>query len=375
MLKFEGPRRTSTDRLSSMSPRDYLDWCKAVTLEQYLAKSSGSEKLIGVRVDVVEGHPVPVVTDATKLKSFLVGQGASEEYAERAVERIRSGRQAEDHRNRWAAMDRRIENFRGAALKLCGPYGKRIAKVPVGVAFHPFLNAGAGFVPAGGDIVLLNVGIDDILSWAQFVQCRRQAAYHSAEKDDSNFLEVPAEVRQLARSVFGTQITVNADNIREKVNGDCTGEARGSAELMRGVMEAFIILHEFGHIARGHTDAARNWIPDSMLSADLLIERRAIERGFEFEADAFALDALCGVYLDGLTDRPKRAIIEIAVADLFGFMFLGSEADGGPPELLDHPTAKDRKERLVGVDPRYPTSVQEEDARYMRERFAALFEE
>lgn len=100
------------------------------------------------------------------------------------------------------------------------------------------------------------------------------------------------------------------------------------------MIEAFTMLHECGHIAKGHLETLRTWRPEGTLSAEEKADRYRQIRAFEFEADAFACRALRSL------DRDGKALVEPLLI-LFSMMRL-CEGRSSPALVSTHPTAAAR---------------------------------
>ena len=104
----------------------------------------------------------------------------------------------------------------------------------------------------------------------------------------------------------------------------------------------FILLHEFGHIALGHTKTLRRWQPEHELSRAKLVARRAEMREFESAADLFAVQHFPppAMRRSGSTLKPAYDLLVPVLAALFGLFRLGEQ----PRRDVhgDHPPAAER---------------------------------
>lgn len=359
MLKFRmtSQRDDGTRRLvARMSPTEFLDWYKIRALDEWVTNANRAADDVGSRVEAVDGVAALTITDAAKHQDSLTECGVPRD----SVLRLRgfSGA-AEVERATHTAIEAEVRVLARVALEMCGPHQERLRDVPVGVVYQSYLNAGAGSVPGGGDVVTIHKDIFAINVWSR---------YFGLHYSQGAPLEEQYGFLCFARKAFGSHdrsVFYPAILFETAIMLAVTSEEpKFFADLAKLVVQLFVILHEFGHIACGHTDTARTWSPESALSKEALLRRRAIERRFEFEADDFAIDVLFGKYLDcGRVDRPFAMV---TLRQFFRFLELGTERvfDGQtgagevivvrrsePLELRTHPPPAERGVRISGEKP------------------------
>jgi len=215
--------------------------------------------------------------------------------------------------------------------------------VPVGVAMLDYLNAGACPVPAGGNAIVMNLGLAFFFDFFILVIQTQQAHGGSPPPD------ALAELSRLAKAIFGDsrnrQEFVTAFPRSLQADGDIMFQAR--IKMARACL--FVLLHEYGHVALGHTDQLRKWPHLGSLPPNERRKYLATMRGWEFEADRFALDTLAGKMAAPGSPLPGPKTIRLTITDVFGIM---AQADGlrsveSPDDT--HPLPKQRLFRLIGV--------------------------
>ncbi len=99
----------------------------------------------------------------------------------------------------------------------------------------------------------------------------------------------------------------------------------------------FVVLHEFGHIALGHTDKLREWIRDKQSFSDPKIFETM--RSYEFAADEFAVDAVLRN-----PQVEQNTLLHYLPSFFFLLHFADEDSESG---LCGHPPGLDRLKRVM----------------------------
>ena len=165
-------------------------------------------------------------------------------------------------------------------------------QVPVGFAHTKLLEAGAIPVPSGGNVVLISTKIQMVRHWlaclAAILDLEPLKSRASARVcySDSEKRKIIRLLPDLAQSITDAQpfakLLLLTQTILPILN-------EFEIQLAGQLMEQFIILHEFGHIALGHTDRIREFRKHGTAISN---EEIQVRLQLELEADRFAGDAL-----------------------------------------------------------------------------------
>jgi len=232
---------------------------------------------------------------------------------------------------------------RDVALKLWGPGHEHLQAVPVGVPMIDYLNAGAHPVPNGGNAILMNFGLCFLHDY--FISFLQTQQRHAGSLPPGAI----GGLARLAKAIFG-----DPENRTEFLPAfprslQADAEIALQSRIKMALACLFILLHEYGHIALGHTDELRKWPRLYRLAASELQEYCGVMRGWEFEADRFAFDVLSGKMAVPGTPLPGTRTLNMVMSDVFGIMALaiGSKTAESPDDT--HPLPKHRVFRLCGV--------------------------
>ena len=236
-------------------------------------------------------------------------------------------------RSRYRAVKTKVDN----AASLSGVDRQGLKNVPVVLGGDWEFNAWA--CPAGeyGDFIMVNWGFMHSYTYAAMFIEALDEARQASEAGEARGI-VASSMIWMAASALGYE-ALQYDNLslphseRDRI---WQSVQRPSGRLAHAiaVIDAFTMLHECGHIAKGHLKARRNWQLDEILTAKDRAERHEQMRAFEFEADAFACDILRSV------DRDGRAYVEPLLI-LFSMMRL-CEGRSSPSLVSTHPAAAAR---------------------------------
>lgn len=348
-----------------MQPNKYVELCCDIALREACNKFDQMSPLTRGIVEhrIAQGVLYQEIIDEHKYVAlFMAAADVNEVEASRLANLFRQTGSLEwNLRRRWI-VESRVNKMRTLALYLCGAtYRTTLKDVPVGISWQPYLQGGAGAVPAGGNIVLLHIGIDALPKFAAWMLSDEQS--DSEQSGDTSKID---RLRRWARHSLGTEYSSGGAQFQVQGHFD-----RRLTTAYTELMMIFLILHEYGHIVHGHTATSRRWEPDDRLSPEGRLQRRALQRQFEYEADRFAVDALRGIYIHNTTADMKRPQQEAALRMLFYFLAIGCEPFDESPDLLTHPPSLDRLKRIYRGDP-YTEEEVERESEMMHEAIKSL---
>lgn len=180
-----------------------------------------------------------------------------------------------------------LMRLRDRCIDLVGDRHRGLKGVPVGIAPIPLFNAGAGAVPSGGEIVILNEGL-----WALDTILAHFESVTSTGGVDFTHRAIP--LSDIVRALSGGSPVAGID---QRPFLDPAKEE--NLARIRFFLLMFVLLHEYGHISLGHVETLRQWPPDSSLNREELLLRRAEMREWEHAADRWAASLIAHVCKTG----------------------------------------------------------------------------
>jgi hypothetical protein len=165
----------------------------------------------------------------------------------------------------------------------------RLRTVPVDTLPWHYFDAGAGPAPGHGDVILITSWLAFLGLWVEWVECFFFGRFGPV--GDNELVRIVPMGKALAGALLGVvplQILEKCDQELEQRLGSRRDKPR--AGFYMNIMRAFVVLHEFGHVALGHTDQLRQWRAKDELSHDEQIARSEEERECESAADSFAIE-------------------------------------------------------------------------------------
>jgi hypothetical protein len=189
-----------------------------------------------------------------------------------------------------AFRGRFIDVLREMALTVMGPDHADVEQIPVGLLPTRELNASAIATPRGGVVIVLNHGLIAQLAYV----CRCTLAFISWQSDDPFCREAPQGA--YAAALVGLAEYVNTSDLnclaRHKValRFPSLSDYDEMTYTVSQLAELFILLHEYGHVVRGHlqTDTLRPafgvGLPD--------LQEYTNSEAQAFEADEYAIEQL-----------------------------------------------------------------------------------
>lgn len=326
MLTFGAIDRERWYEVATLSPNDYLRWWVRHTFETHIHAYEVMEKL-GLRAVLRETY---VEIECTDHSLFLASLPAEMEAEARAhlLKRMRE----------WTPRDPgdALSRF---CLGLCDvDEERRLRNVPVGFAAVPWFNAGAGPVPAGGEVVLLQDGL-----WGL-----EYALAHFKALTDSNGDKWSIHSRALIDWVRVFNKVPSTVPVSDPPSFGESDE-RGFQALVE-ILLSFVLLHEYGHILLGHVDGLRSAPPEWTLSQDQLRRQRVSMRQAEIAADVWAVRKLQRAF------KGNANWSLILLVHLFAFLHVAAScAPATDPRLASHPSARRRLRAVLGaIQPSIP---------------------
>lgn len=226
----------------------------------------------------------------------------------------------------------------------------RLDDVPVVIGGDWEFNAGACPAESYGDFIMVNFGIIHAYSYAAMFFEMLEELKDAAEKGQSSGV-ITSSMIWMAASALGYE-TFQWDNLMLPMSEhdrlwNVLQHPSDQLKHAISVFDAFVMLHECGHIACGHTDRLREWLLDKNPSESERLEQFRQMRAMEFEADRFACESICS------QGRPGRECFH-ALLILFSMLRLCEDGRNPHKSLTStHPCAADRFRRSLkkfGVD-------------------------
>jgi hypothetical protein len=327
---------------SSMTPEQYLRFVQAAAEKSQLDRFRRNDEVSGLRTESVSGIPYAQIEDEGRYRRFLE---TSRHLTTHDVDQILvKEKEAEKlFLEGLAQYSTRLLNADEFAKSLLRQEATKLVGVPLGVAPLTYLYGGAMPVPAGGNIVVISVSFFSLLYWMTWISLLLQGL-----KDTKHLRRLCAALPDLARHIVGDSPATGQFMYFgwSVVGSDALTDDKTNRRVW--LAEVFLILHEYAHILKGHTDAMRDWIPEESLREEQLLERRELQRRLEFEADAFAADALKGVLFSPPLD-PGTVYEEVidALNRLFLLFHFAESESHAAPKGSTHPPAVERWKRVL----------------------------
>ncbi len=192
-------------------------------------------------------------------------------------------------------------------------------------------NAFACRGPFGAPIVVYNKVL--ILIQGFFIRSLLAFAYPDSDVSTKRFSSADhAETILLLAAIAAGSPLVRGKDIR--TTALMSGDVPVEAATLSQALESFIVLHELGHIVKGHIDDCGF---RAVTLGDTTIEAYSLSRDQEFEADLFAADAI-------FRKTTKKASLSLTAGLLFRFFDLIERITRSTPTT--HPAALARWERI-----------------------------
>jgi hypothetical protein len=232
-----------------------------------------------------------------------------------------------------------VKAFRGAAAKAIRDYAQTflsahqeyLRAIPVGMLFTRELNGYVTKTPRGGAVIILDKGI--VFTMGLVARCMLALTSWSSSKPYCRD-HAPADFVAAIICLAYFEMTADYRYLNRIKVRDCPSIEAWDMKSVKvaALLEAFALLHEYGHIACGHLKSAK---PGKGRQISRL-------RAREFEADEFAFKRL--------SSKLDPRAVGIAAVTFFRFLDLIEHLAHGCPRATDtHPAARARWQHLLKV--------------------------
>ncbi len=347
MLGFAKGTEEVWDSVNTLNPDDYVAAMRYKAaqheLDSWNEVGTGAEASIDENGDI----EIKIVDEEAYLQTLMADHGIDITMAQLiATNKKRGDESLKVFRNR-------IKQLASYVLRWTGKYATKLEKVPVDVLQDVDPNAGACPVPGGGDVIFVNEGFHHLRMWhiwnvisanvpekwdgpiPTYELFKMRVAPHVLHPKSESF-RLTEELYKSASAEI-EEHKLDRAYVRQRLSDYVTSTLQ------------FLLLHEFGHVALGHTYEARDWPKSQIRLSDsernLLIQRMHV---FEFEADRFAVEAFVSeIKKQDDSDIRRRMIYALMTnfADFFLLIEFGNlEFFQAPQESgrCTHPASIDR---------------------------------
>jgi hypothetical protein len=263
---------------SSAPPLEYLRLRQRADLAAAAVRWNRTFADKGIRFLVHDFAIVAYMSDSQRLASYLAPLG-EEVVSNILANNSQSGRVLLDLLNHPLLTF--AEHLRNEVISaLPDAWRERLKDVPIGITPSHYWNAGAEFVPGGGDIITLNVGLQYLPAWNRYIL--RKGEGLDPDQEAIN------EMGRHAALITGYADVDHAEG-EFAVHGFAAGalDELGDDEYLSFLYTtqiSWVLLHEIMHVLRGHTDELRR-NPHEVPKVEIL-------RIMELEADTLTLPFL-----------------------------------------------------------------------------------
>lgn len=236
-----------------------------------------------------------------------------------------------------------IETLRRAALDIIRDDRRLVDQVPVGLLPTLELNACAIATPRGGAVIVLDHGV-----MGQLALVLRCALAFITWYDHTPFCRDSPQ-RAYAEALIGLArfcVTGSVDGMaqhRETLSFPSLGDYDNETMTFSFLMQVFILLHEYGHVVRGHLSANR--LRPAFAGRCPRLREYTKSEVEEFEADEYAVRQLLRA---GIAKGLRSTDVAWVVGLLFKFFDLCELVTTPAAKFRErtHPPAVDRWERV-----------------------------
>ncbi len=376
---------SQTDDVKSLStlsatPLEYLAQHRECRLRTYAETWNKRLSKDGLCLAVRNSQCVFEIAEPKKYQDYLKLVGdLSEHEVDKVVDEF--PQVSERFARIQAANRKHVQELATELVPHLGPDAARLSSVPVDTIPGGYFNAEAEPVWGGsGDIVLLNDELSFLPAWERLT-VHFNAEYNKLQLPDLHnlsFADLPIQFQRAAtfKLAFADYLINGELDFHVLMQALRFLNIESSSEDVDILVSWFaneilkyVLLHEFGHIARGHTDECRAWLQsDRSLTNEQLLRRSARRREFEFEADRFAMLYIKRKYDEDMKDQevdsaqmamginvvlPPETLAYMAsithLFELFNTAETARKAKGKhePPELRTHPGPFERLEKVL----------------------------
>jgi hypothetical protein len=263
-----------------------------------------------------------------------------------------------------------ISELKKAALRITGDDEARLTAIPVGLLPTQELNACAVATPMHGAVILLNHGVIAQL----MLVCRCAVAFVTWHSDEPFCRDAPqwAYARALialARYVVTGDSRLLSEHL-ETLRFPSLSDYDKTTIAFTEMMELYILLHEYGHVIRGHLKESTLRTAFSGRLPDVM-EYTKTERE-EFEADEYAVTRLIQY---GKNGGLRASDVAFSTGLVMKFFELCDNVESilGSLEPRTHPPASERWARIKNISrlSAFPGAL----AGSLDQAFQAIFDE
>lgn len=336
MLGFAFAEYTKSANRHGLSPTEFALHVQRRSIEVAASQINEISESSGVCAAVVDGNLCIRVTDGVTAHRALRRAGLSNEEVEELT-RTLTANPSED----WS-------NFRGLVAQIhnyCRPVLDDeipvFSETPVVACALSFFNAGASPAPGTGNIITINIGLFESALWPLALERTLEGKQLGLTKRQRQ--EIAAMLPALAVVLMEGADAMYRDPALLTVTSDVAALVGGreiKVTPLTGFSQAFVLLHEYGHIIKGHTDEIRDWPPAGELISQRHTDLLARSRSMEFEADAFASER-CERLFGGDATRTGLMLLFL----LFHAHWHLTKQK--PAELRTHPPPRERYEAAM----------------------------
>ena len=337
MLGFAAYTGHGTAAWASLSPQQFALQYQRVSAERLCAEINHSSPSSGLSALLMDGVVHLRVKDREALRrSLSEGVGLSHRAAEQVLELF----EAHGADEGWRGFDALIAESRRMCAPVLLDHAAIFDATPVVHVAEDFLQAGAHPVPAGGNVITINQGLFSAPFWVAALKRIVWGQRFGLSRTDREELlaGLPPLSPLVMRGARGAVARPEILEYQEKIRALRQGK---NLDIDEAFPQLFVLLHEFGHIALGHTAEIRSWpsLPEIQRQRTLdLLER---SRQLEHEADRFAAGRI-GPLL------PARESAQVGLAFFFGMLHAHELYETQAPlESRTHPPALQRFEHAI----------------------------
>lgn len=245
------------------------------------------------------------------------------------------------------------EAVRELALLFTGEDEESLRRIPLLMMPSGELNARVFSAPSGLPVVVLNQGL--IAQMAFIINAT--LSFISWHDEDPFCKDVPQS--DYGAALVGLAFAVVSGDLRhlkphaEALRFRSLGDYNKQTDMWLQLTEAFIVLHEFGHVIRGHLDPLREHPAEASVVTGAATAEQLESFEYnrsqldEFEADAYSFDRILATGKGGFRSTDVALVAGISLR----FLVLCERLSGASSDT--HPPAVSRWERikdLAGLD-------------------------
>ncbi|MFC2003133.1 hypothetical protein ACFLV4_04225 [Chloroflexota bacterium] len=334
MLTFSDILPNEWDIIKALTPQQYLSWRLRQSFEQNKAHYAKMED-IGCELVYINNCCDIVCVDPSKFWAF-VGDDIPDEIKSRLIKDL----EVMTNPSRPGLLDDVVR----ISLKLTGDAKGRLEQIPVGLASIPIFNAGAGPVPMGGEVIIINdglrAGIDFLTGYYSKISDELSEGTENIEDIIEAFITNSDEVGAIFCAINGIASKVDS---MPRFPIMYTEEQEAGIRRLNNMLMFFVLLHEYGHVILGHVEELRCSSPEWKLSKSELRKRYSKMRKWEIEADIWACNCLVS---NVGSERRNESILYLA--HIYAILHISYSLLRSEVGVLEtHPSGEDRYNNIM----------------------------